>query len=106
MVEVNLIYDLITGVDLQAYQEWAKKAIGLVLKSPGIVEFRAYRNVLGSPQVRSASVWKSLADWGNFAESEGWKAAEAELRAKYAVDIRVELWGPSPVAPEPLRPGK
>jgi heme-degrading monooxygenase HmoA len=106
MVEVDLLYELMPAVDQKAYQEWAKRTIGLVLKSPGVIEFRAYRNILGSPFVRSTSVWKTLADWSNFVESAGWKAAEAELRAKYGVDIRVELWGPSPVVPEPLRPGK
>lgn len=106
MVESDLIYELITGVDQKAYQEWAKKAIGLVLKSPGIIEFRAYRNMLGSPYVRSTSVWKTLADWANFAESDAWKAIEAELRSRFGVDIRLEVWGPSPVVPQPLRPGK
>jgi heme-degrading monooxygenase HmoA len=104
MVEVVLLYDLERGVDLQAYVAWAKKTIGAVLKAPGIIEFRATRNLLGSPYVRSISVWKTLADWEKFYESDAWKAAEAELRAKFATVIRVELYGPSPVAPVPLKP--
>ncbi|MBN2266119.1 MAG: antibiotic biosynthesis monooxygenase [Candidatus Aminicenantes bacterium] len=104
MVESVLLYDLERGVDLQAYAAWAKKTIAAVLKAPGIVEFRAYRNILGSPQVRSISVWKTLADWANFGESDVWKAAEAELRTQFASVIRYEVWGPSPVAPEPLKP--
>lgn len=105
MVESVLLYDLEKGVDQQAYVAWAKGTIGAVLKAPGIVEFRAFRNLLGSPHVRSISVWRTLADWEKFVESDTWKAAEAELRAKFAAVIRVELWGASPVAPEPLRPG-
>jgi len=104
MVESVLLYDLERGVDLQAYAAWAKKTIGAVLRASGVVEFRASRNLLGSPHVRSISVWKTLADWEKFAESDVWKAAEAELRAKFATIIHVELWGPSPIAPEPLRP--
>ena len=104
MVEVVLLYDLVPGTDQKAYVEWAKKAIGHVLKSPGIIEFRAYRNLLGSPYVRSISVWKTLADWQNFFESEAWKGYEAELRGKFAAKLRIEMWGTSPVAPEPLRP--
>jgi heme-degrading monooxygenase HmoA len=91
MVESNLIYELISGVDQKAYQEWAKKAIAIVLKSPGLIEYRAYRNILGSPYVRSTTIWKTLGDWANFGESENWKAIEAELRAKFMVDIRMEL---------------
>jgi hypothetical protein len=46
------------------------------------------------------------ADWQNFFQSEAWQAAEVELRTKFAPAIRVELWGPSPVVPEALKPGK
>lgn len=104
MTEVELMYDLRPGIDMQAYQEWAKKAIGMVLKSPGIIEFRAHRNVLGTPYVRSTSVWKNLSDWSNFFESDSWKVLETELRTKFAQNIQVEIWGPSPIIPEPLRP--
>lgn len=104
MIEVVLLYDLVPGTEPRAYEEWAKKAIGVVLRSPGVVEFRAHRNLLGSPFVRSTSVWKTLADWQGFFESEAWKGCEAELRGKFAARLKVEIWGPSPVAPEPLRP--
>ena len=106
MIEVALLYDLDRGVDQEAYAAWAKKVIGHVLRSPGLIEFRAHRNLLGSPQIRSISVWESLADWQSFFQSEAWQAAEVELRTKFAPAIRVELWGPSPVVPEPLKPGK
>ncbi len=104
MIEVHLLYDLPPGTDQQAYLEWAKKAIGLVMQSPGFIEFRANRNFLGSPYIRSTSVWKALPDWVNFAESESWRAIQAELLASFTADIKVEIWGPSPVMPEPLRP--
>ena len=105
MIEMNMIYDLLPGVDLQAYQEWAKKATGLVLQSPGLSEFRANRNVLGNPQVRATSVWKSLSDWANYTESAEWQGLWNEMLA-FATNVRIELWGPSPVVPEPLRPGQ
>ena len=104
MTEIELMYDLKSGIDLQAYQEWAKKAIGIILGSPGIIEFRAHRNVLGTPYVRSTTVWKSLTDWSNFVEGGQWKQLEMELRAKFAHNIQVGIWGPSPIVPEPLRP--
>lgn len=105
MIESDLKYDLQPGVDQQAYQAWAKKAIGNVLQAPGVVEFRAYRNMMASPQVRSTAVFKTMADWANYAESSGWLALKAELIDQYATNVCVDVWGPSPVVPEPLRPG-
>ena len=104
MIEAVLLYDLERGIDLQAYVAWAKKTIAAVLKAPGVVEYRALRNLMGSPQVRSITVFRTLADWEKFAESEVWKTAEMELRTKFAAVIHIELWGPSPIVPEPLKP--
>jgi heme-degrading monooxygenase HmoA len=105
MIEVNFSYDFVPGMDQQAYGELTKKAIGMVLKAPGLVEFRANRNILGSPQVRSTSVWQTLADWARFSESAQWPELEAEFRS-FTTNLKVEIWGPSPVVPEPLRPGE
>lgn len=105
MIEMDMTYDFLPGIDPHAWEAFAKKTIGAILKAPGIVEFRAYRNVLGTPQVCTTSVWKTVADWGHFAQSAEWQALEPELRS-FVTNIRVELWGPSPVVPEPLRPGK
>jgi len=104
MIEVNSTWDLLPNVNQQAYGEFAQKAIGAILKAPGLIEFRASRNMLGSPQVRSTSVFKTLADWANFNDSDEWRGLEADLR-NFATNIRVEIWGQSPVLPEPVRPG-
>lgn len=48
MIEANLSWDLLPDIDQQAYGEWAKKAVGTLLKAPGFVEFRAYRKIFGS----------------------------------------------------------
>jgi hypothetical protein len=58
-----------------------------------------------SSTVRATAIWQTLADWANFDESATWQAIAAELRAQFATSIQVDIWGPSPVAPEPLRPG-
>ena len=105
MIEVNKTYDLLPGIDLQAYSESAKKWIGTLLQATGFVEFRAHRNLLSSPQVRSTFVWETLADWARFAESAERQELESELRT-FATNIKIEIWGPSPVVPEPIRPGK
>jgi len=105
MIEVNMTYDFLPGIDQQAYGEVARRAIAAVLEAPGFVEFRANRNVLGSPQVRSSTVWRTLADWAKFSESSGWPALEAEFRT-FVTNLDVQIWGPSPLVSEPLRPGK
>ncbi|UCD80168.1 MAG: antibiotic biosynthesis monooxygenase [Desulfobacterales bacterium] len=104
MIEVNTTWDLFPDANQEAYGEFAKKAIGAILKAPGLIEFRASRNMLGSPQVRTTSVFRTLSDWAGFTDSNEWRGLEAELR-NYADNIRVEIWGPSPVLPEPVRPG-
>lgn len=105
MIEVHLTYDFLPGVDLNVYAAWAKKAIATVLNAPGVVEFRANRSLLGTPLIRSTSVWKTAADWGNFVQSPEWNALLAEMSA-FVTPPRVEIWGPSPLVPEPLRPVK
>ncbi len=104
MIEVNKTYDLLPGIDRQAYLEYGKRAFATMLRAPGLVEIRAYRSLLGSPQVRLTLVWQTLADWAKFAESPERQMLDSEL-FKFAKNIGVELWGPSPATPEPLRPG-
>jgi len=103
MIEANLSYDLLPNVDVRAYGEWVRKAVGVMAKQPGMTEFRANRNVLGSPQIRATSMWRSLEDWAKFSEGAAWQSMEAELRG-FASNVKAELWGPSPVMPEPVHP--
>jgi len=105
MIEANMSWDLLHGVDVKAYGTWAKKAGESMAKQPGMIEFRASRNILGNPQIRISGMWKSLADWAKFIDGEVWRALEVELRS-YATNLRIELWGPSPIIVEPLRPAK
>ena len=104
MIEVNTTWELLPNIDQEAYGEWARETVGKILKAPGLVEFRANRNILGAPQVRSTAVWQTLADWANYTDSNEWQALDNEFCA-FATDIRIEIWGPSPVLPEPVRPG-
>ena len=45
-----------------------------------------------------------LADWQAWYESEAVQSTLAEM-ASVAVNLETELWGPSPVVPQPIRPG-
>jgi heme-degrading monooxygenase HmoA len=103
MIEVHKTFTLYPNVDPTALKAYTKRAIGVLLQAPGVVEVRAYRNLLGAPQVRLVVAWETLADWAAFAESDIRRAYDSEL-ATFATDIRIELWGPSPNVPEPLRP--
>jgi len=105
MIEKNMTWDLLPGVDLKAYGAWSKKAAEIMTKQPGMVEFRASRNVLGSPQMRTSATWKSFEDLARFAEGDVWRSIVAELYG-FATNIKMEIWGPSPTLPEPLRPAK
>jgi heme-degrading monooxygenase HmoA len=104
MVEANLTYDFLPNVDLKAYTAWSKKTTEAILRAPGLIEFRAHRGYMAPAQVRTTSVWQSMADWAKFVEGP-YQQMELEMRA-YATNIKAEVWGPSPVLPEPLRPGK
>jgi hypothetical protein len=103
MIEVTQTYDLLPGIDQQAYGELAKKAVAAMLQAPGLVEFRANRNMLGSPQVRTTAVWQTLGDWAKARENPELQAFEPAFRA-FITNVKVEIWGPSPILAEPVRP--
>lgn len=106
MIEVNLTYDLLPSADEQAYAEFAKKTIGVTLQAPGLIEFRAHRNLcFSSSQVRITCGWERLSDWADFVESATWQALEFELRT-FTTHQRIEIWGPSLLVPEPIRPSR
>ncbi|MEE9610903.1 MAG: antibiotic biosynthesis monooxygenase [Desulfatiglandales bacterium] len=105
MIEVNMYFELLPGKDQATYQELAKAVVAMALEAPGVVELRGHRNMLGSPQARFTSVWKSLVDWAKFNESPEWQEAWAEM-SPYLTNLRLEIWGPSPIIPEPLHPGQ
>lgn len=106
MIEITITYDLQPGVASKSYTDWAKKAIVVLLKSEGIIEIRAHRNLLGSPQVLIVTVWESLTSWAAFAEQKSWISLIDELQDSLATNLDLRIWGPSPIAPEPLRPKK
>jgi hypothetical protein len=93
MIEVNMYFELLPGKDQATYQELAKAVVAMALEAPGVVELRGHR------------VWKSLVDWAKFNESPEWQEAWGEM-SPYLTNLRLEIWGPSPIVPEPLHPGQ
>lgn len=104
-IEIVHTYDLLANADQQGYAELMKKVVEALLRAPGLVEIRAHRNLLGSPEVRATSVWEHLADWEAARESSEMTALETESRP-YVTNTSVELWAPSDLLPQPLRPAR
>ena len=103
MIEVAFTYDFIPNFDVAAYTKVARDATQIMLSSKGFIEFRANRNMMGSPNVRRTSVWQSLSDYAAMAQSPEFQKVTQEFR-KFVTNIDVQIWGPSPISPDPIRP--
>ncbi len=103
MIEVVFTYNFHSGINEDAYAGIARQATKLMRSAPGFIEFRAHRNLLGSPHVRRTSVWRSLADWAALAQEPEFQQLTAEFRT-FVTKLEVQIWGPSPLVPEPLKP--
>ena len=106
MIEVHLAYELKKDINEQQYFQWMKAAIVPALKSKGIVEVRALRDTDNVRKVLVIGLWKSYAEWQSFNQSDGWASFMGPLESIYAVNTRLEVWGPSELIPAPLRPPK
>ena len=87
------------------YLEWANSAVSRLLSVPGVVEFRAYRPLTGSREACVTFEFADSAAWAAWRSHETVVAALEEGRA-YTNNYCAELWGPSPVVPDPIRPGQ
>ena len=89
---------------VEEYTAWAKTALPRTLSVPGIAEFRGYRPVTGSSQVVTTYEFADLEAWSSWYTNEEIQNLMNERR-KFTINETSELWGPSPVVPEPIRPG-
>jgi quinol monooxygenase YgiN len=90
---------------LEAYKQWTQSAIKRTLGVPGVVEFRGYRPATGTSQVVVTYEFANMGDWAAWRSNEDLEKVMDELRA-LAANVSTEVWGPSPIVPEPIRPGK
>lgn len=90
---------------VEAYLKWTESAIKRTLAVPGVVEFRAYRPATGTSQVVITYEFADMAAWAAWDTDEDIQKVMAELHT-LALNVNTEVWGPSPVVPEPIRPGK
>jgi antibiotic biosynthesis monooxygenase (ABM) superfamily enzyme len=89
---------------LEDYLKWTEGAIRRTLAVPGVTEFRAYRPATGASQVVVTYEFADMATWAAWQTHEDTQKVLDELRT-LAANVTIELWGPSPVVPEPIRPG-
>jgi antibiotic biosynthesis monooxygenase (ABM) superfamily enzyme len=90
---------------VEAYLKWTEGAIKRTVAAPGVVEFRAYRPVSGAFQVAITYEFSDLATWATWYDNADVQKVLDELHT-VAVNVSIEVWGPSPVVPAPVRPGK
>ena len=90
---------------VDAYLEWTKSSIPRTLAVPGVVEFRAYRPAGGASQVVTTYEFADMAAWAAWWSHPDCQQTLTELHT-LALNVTTELWGPSPVVPEPVRPGQ
>jgi heme-degrading monooxygenase HmoA len=90
---------------VDAYANWTGSAIQRCLAAPGVVEFRAYRGMAGAQQVLTTWEFADLASWAAWRESDLVQQVLDELYT-VGVSVVVEVWGPSPVVPAPIRPAR
>jgi quinol monooxygenase YgiN len=86
-----------------AYLKWTESAIKRSLAVPGVVEFRAYRPATGASQVVTTYEFADLVAWAAWQSNGDMQELMDELRS-LALNVNIEVWGPSPVVPAPIRP--
>jgi heme-degrading monooxygenase HmoA len=90
---------------VEAYTAWAKTAVPKLLAVSGLIEFRAYRPVTGTSQIVTTYEFADFSAWAAWYAHEEIQKLTDERRT-FTVNEVSELWGPSPIVPEPIRPGK
>jgi heme-degrading monooxygenase HmoA len=87
------------------YAEWAKSAMSRIFSVPEVMEFRGYRPATGSHEVVVTYEFADMNAWAAWQSNTDMLKLRQEM-SLYVDNVHQELWGPSPVVPEPIRPGK
>ena len=105
MVLYIMKYDILPD-KAGAYARWASESgIPRIMEIAGLVEFRGYRPASGSHQIAATYEFTDMAAWAAWTAHPDYQKIMEEFRP-FATNVSTELWGPSPVVPEPLRPKK
>ena len=87
---------------VEAYTAWAQSAIRRTLAAGGVTEFRAYRPASGGSEVVVTYEFTDMAAWAVWYDHDDVQRVVNELRT-LANNVTMELWGPSPIVPQPIR---
>jgi antibiotic biosynthesis monooxygenase (ABM) superfamily enzyme len=85
------------------YENWAVKAIRRSISIPGVVEVRAFRPIAGQSQVVVTFEFQDFEAWTDWFNDQQVQAVFNELFSM-AINVHRELWEPSPLIAEPIRP--
>jgi len=88
---------------VEEYLKWSQTAIQRTISAPGVVEFRAYRPATGTSQVVTTYEFADLKSWATWQSNEDLQKVMFELHS-LALNVEIEVWGPSPIVPKPIRP--
>jgi heme-degrading monooxygenase HmoA len=90
--------------DLSWYENRGSEWIPMVLRQPGVREFRAYRSpTMSSPQVMVQTEFETIDDLQRWMASNDYHQIMSELRG--CGNITVQVWEASPIVPRTMRPG-
>ena len=87
----------------EEYAAWTKGAIQRTLAAGGVTEFRGYRPASGPYQVVVTFEFENMAAWAAWHNADAVQNVLTEVRT-LANNVTAELWGPSPIVPQPIRP--
>ena len=90
---------------VKEYTKWIDSFLKITWIVPGVEEFRAYRTIVSSQSnVVGTFEFKNMGTWAKWRSHKEITKFLEEL-SKFVTNFTSELLGPSPIVPEPLRPG-
>lgn len=85
------------------FLQWTESAIKRTVVGLGVVEFRGYRPASGASQSVVTYEFTDMAAWAAWQSDGEVQKVLAELHT-LASNVEIEIWGPSPIVPQPIRP--
>lgn len=85
------------------YLGWVRSAIKRTTSVPGVIELRSYRPVAGETQVVTIFEFNDFESWSAWFNHQKVQTVFEEM-FHMVTNVRRELWEPSPILPEPIRP--
>ena len=90
---------------LNEYNVKSKEWVAMIMRQPGVKEFRAYRDPLrNSPDVMVHIEFDSLESVIKYLKSDDCNKATSEMIELGCSGFVNEMWDASPLVPEPIRP--